>query len=61
MPWHLNVGKQNSYVRAGLQNCHRLIGVHGFDRTKSGIFHDIDGTHAQHHLVLDDKHVGHPG
>ena len=58
---HLNVCKQHSNVRAGFQNGERLIGIHGFDRSKPGIFHDIDGTHAQHHLVLDHKHVGHPG
>jgi hypothetical protein len=28
---------------------------------ESGIFDDIDGAHAQHHLVLDDEDVRHFG
>ena len=58
---HLNIREQQGYVRARFQNGDRLIGVHGFDGTKSGILHDIGGAHAQHHLVLDDKHLGHLG
>jgi len=58
---HLNIGEQQIDVRAGFQNGERLIGVHGFNGRKSGIFHNIDRAHSQHHFVLDDKNVGHPG
>ena len=44
-----------------LQNGDRLIGVYGLYGSKSGIFHNIDGPHSQHHFVLDDKNVGYPG
>ena len=37
------------------------IGIHGFNGSKSGIFHDIDGAHSQYHFVLDDENVGHSG
>jgi hypothetical protein len=56
---HLNIRKQHGDVRAGLQNGERFIGVHSLDRSKSGILHDIGGTHAQDHLVLNDEHLGH--
>ena len=59
--WHLNIRKQHGDIRAGLQNSDRLIGVHSLNRAKSGILHEIGGAHAQHHLVLDDKHLGHFG
>ena len=58
---HLNVRKKQRYVRARLQNGHRLIGIDRLHGTESGILHDIDGAHAQHHLVLDDKNVRHLG
>ena len=38
-----------------------LIGIDGFNRMKAGILDDIDGAHAQNHLVLDDENVRHLG
>ena len=58
---HLNVGEKQRYVRTRLQDGHRLIGIDRLHRTKAGILDDIDGAHAQHHLVLDDKNVRHVG
>ena len=54
---HLNIGKQQRDVRAGFQNGNRLVGIDGFDGMEPGILHDVDGAHAQHHLVLDDEDV----
>ena len=34
-----------------------LIGIDRVNRSQSGVLDDIDGTHPQHHLVFDDKHV----
>ena len=56
---HLNVGEQQRNVRAGLQNRHRLVGIDRFDGVETGILHDIDGAHPQHHFVLDDEDVRH--
>jgi hypothetical protein len=38
-----------------------LIGVDRFDGMKAGILHDVDGAHAQHHLVFDNKDVRYLG
>ena len=56
---HLDVGKQQRDVRARFENGKRLVGVDGFDRREAGILDDVDGAHAQHHLVFDDKDVRH--
>ena len=58
---HLNIGKQQRYVRAGLEDGQCLVGVNGFNRAEPGILHDVNGTHAQKHLVFDDKDVRHLG
>ncbi len=58
---HLNIGEQQIDVRAGLQNGDCLVGVHGFNGSKSGILHNIDRAHSQYHFVLDDENVGHLG
>ena len=58
---HLDVSKKQGYIRAGLQNGHRLVGIDGFDRVEARILHDIHGTHSQHHFVLDDEDVRHVG
>ena len=46
---------------ARLKNGDCFIGVNRFNRVKSGILDNVDGTHAQDHLVLDDKNVRHLG
>jgi hypothetical protein len=58
---HLNIGEQQRYVRAGFENGDSLIGVDGLDRAEAGILDDVDGTHAQHHLILNNQDVGHLG
>ena len=52
---HLNVRKQKVDIRAGLKNGQRLVGVHRFDRSESGVLDDVHRAHAQHHLILDDE------
>jgi len=37
---------------------HRIIGVDGFQRRKTGILDNIDGAHPQQHLVFDDQYGG---
>ena len=54
---HLNIGEQQRDVRAGLKNGDCLVGIDGFDGVEPGILYDVDRTHAQQHLVLDDKDV----
>jgi hypothetical protein len=54
---HLNVGEEQRYVRTGLQNGDGFIGVDSLNRTKPRILHNVNGTHAQNHLVFDDKDV----
>ena len=58
---HLNIRKKQGDVRARLKNGDCFIGVNRFNRVKSGILDNVDGTHAQDHLVLDDKNVRHLG
>ena len=60
-PGHLNVGEEQRYVRTGLQNGDGFIGIDSFERMKARILHNIDGAHAQHHLIFDNKNVGHLG
>jgi hypothetical protein len=52
---HLNVGKEQRYVGARFEYGECLIGIDGLHRREPGIFHNVNRTHTQHHLVLDDK------
>jgi len=50
--------KKQRDIGTRLENCDSLVGIHGFDRCKAGVFHHIDRAHTQQHFVLNDENDG---
>ena len=52
---HLDVCEKQVDVGPKFQHSKSLVGVHRLKGREAGVLNDIDGTHAQQHLVLDNK------
>lgn len=55
---HLDVGAHQHDVGPGFQDGDGPGGVHRLEWHVSRGFHDVDRTHAEHHLVLDNENYG---
>jgi hypothetical protein len=47
-----------SYIRPRFKNSEGVVGVHSLNRRKARVFHDIYGTHPQHHFVFNNENFG---
>jgi hypothetical protein len=51
----MNVGEQQPDAETGFEDCEGGVGIHGFNRNVTGVFHHIDRPHAQENLVFNDE------
>jgi hypothetical protein len=57
-PRHLNICEKKIDIRPRFKNSEGIVGVHSFNRHKTGVFDDIHGPHSEHHFVFDNENFG---